>query len=104
MADAHDDQERAMGWFGYLEDRLQFPFTARCIAKRAISPLRAGDEVEVISVAPEEECEREVFVMIRWEWDGLGVPLSQLKPVGADEETDRAVADWHYWIARGYRF
>jgi len=93
-----------MGWFGYLEDRLQFPFTARCIAKRAISPLRAGDEVEVISVAPEEECEREVFVMIRWERDGLGVPLSQLKPVGADEETDRAVADWHYWIARGYRF
>jgi calcium binding protein len=104
VADAHDDQERAMGWFGYLEDRLQFPFTARCIAKRAISPLRAGDEVEVISVAPEEECEREVFVMIRWERDGLGVPLSQLKPVGADEETDRAVADWHYWIARGYRF
>ena len=93
-----------MGWFGYLEDQLQFPFTAHCITKRAISPLRVGDEVEVISVAPEEECEREVFVMIRWERDGLGVPLSQLKPAAADDETVRAVADWHYWIARGYRF
>jgi hypothetical protein len=90
--------------FAYLEDRLQFPFTARCVSKRAISPLRVGDEVEVISVAPEEECEREMFVMIRWERDGLGVPLSQIKPVAADDETVRAVADWHYWIARGYEF
>jgi Calcium binding len=104
VADAHDDDERAMGWFGYLEERLRFPFTARCILKRAISPLRVGDEVEVISVAPDEECQREVFVMIHWERNGLGVPLSQLKPVAADEETVRAVADWHYWTARGYRF
>jgi hypothetical protein len=104
VVDAHDEEERAMGWFAYLEDRLQFPFTARCVSKRAISPLRVGDEVEVISVAPEEECEREMFVMIRWERDGLGVPLSQIKPVAADDETVRAVADWHYWIARGYEF
>lgn len=104
VADAHDEQERAMGWLGYLEGQLQFPFTALCITKRPISPLRVGDEVEVISVAPEDECEREVFVMIRWERDGLGVPLSQLKPVAADEETARAIADWHYWIARGFQF
>lgn len=104
VVDAHDVSERAMDWFAYLEDQLQFPFTARCITKRAISPLKVGDEVEVISVAPEEECEREMFVMIRWERDGLGVPLSQLKPVAADEETVRAVTDWHYWIARGYEF
>jgi hypothetical protein len=104
VADAHDEHERAMGWLSYLEDQLQFPFTARCIIKRAISPLRVRDEVEVIGVAPQDECEREVFVMIRWERDGLGVPLSQLKPVAADEETVRAIADWHYWIARGYQF
>ena len=66
VADAHDEAEQAMGWFNYLEDRLQSPFTARCITKRAISPLRVGDEVDVIGMAPEAECAREMFVMIRW--------------------------------------
>ena len=103
VVDAHDEAERAMGWFSYLDDRLQSPFTARCITKRAISPLRVGDEVDVIGMAPEAECAREMFVMIRWERDGLGVPLSQLKPLAADEETASAIADWHYWIARGYQ-
>ena len=28
-----------MGWFGYLENELEFPFTAHCIERRAISPL-----------------------------------------------------------------
>lgn len=104
VVDAHDEAERAMGWFSDLDDRLQSPFTARCITKRAISPLRVGDEVDVISMAPEAECAREMFVMIRWERDGLGVPLSQLKPLAADDETASAIADWHYWIARGYQF
>lgn len=104
VVDAHDEPERAMGWFNYLEDRLQFPFTARCILKRAISPLKVGDEVDVIGIGPEAECAREMFVMIRWERDGLGVPLSQLKPVAVDQETARAIADWHYWIARDYQF
>lgn len=104
VVDAHDEAERAMGWFSYLEERLQFPFTAHCIDKRAISLLRVGDEVEVIGMAPEEECEREMFVMIRWERDGLGVPLSQLKATAVDDETSRAVADWHYWTVMGYQF
>ena len=53
VVDAHDETERAMGWFSYLDDQLQSPFTARCITKRAISPLRVGDEVDVIGMAPE---------------------------------------------------
>lgn len=28
VVDAHDKDERAMGWFNYLEDKLQFPFKA----------------------------------------------------------------------------
>lgn len=104
VADAHDSEERAAGWFSYLDDQLQCPFLARCVARRAISPLRVGDEVEVLGLAPQEECEREIFVMMRWEENGLGVPLSQLKPVQAEPDTIRAVADWHYWTAKGYRF
>ena len=35
-----DAQERAMGWFSYLEDQLRSPFLSKCIAPRAISPVR----------------------------------------------------------------
>jgi len=104
VVDCYDECERAMGWYYYLQDALGFPFTARCIAKRVISPLRIKDEVEVIGMAPEEECEHEMVVMIRWEKDGLGVPLFQLKPIAADKQTIQAVEDWHYWVKQGYQF
>jgi Calcium binding len=105
VVDAYGPEEQAMGWYYYLEERLRFPFTARCVAKRAISPLRLKDEVEVIGLPGSDECEREVFVTIRWEKEGLAVPLSQLKPVRTtDELTTQAVEDWHYWDQMGYRF
>lgn len=104
IVDANGPEEQAMGWYYYLQDVLCFPFPARCIAERAISPLRKGDEVEVLNIAPEEECQHEMYVEIRWERKRpLAVPLSQLKPIaGADEETIEAIEDWHYWIAQGY--
>jgi hypothetical protein len=106
VVDAYGPEEQAMSWCYYLNDVLQFPFLTRCIAKRAISPLRVGDEVEVLGMASENECQHEMFVMIRWDReDGLGVPLSQLAIVHADDEQTReAVEDWHYWVGRGYEF
>ena len=35
-------------------------------SKREISPLRVGEEVEVLGMACEQECESEVFVRVRW--------------------------------------
>ena len=34
----------------------------------------------------------------------MAVPLSQLEPIAADRPTKEAVADWHYWLRRGYKF
>ena len=104
VVDAYGPDERAMGWYYYLEGKLNFPFAARCTARRAISPLRVKDEVEVIGMPPEEECGREMFVTVRWEKDGLAVPLSQLKVGDADQQTREAVDDWHYWVRQGYEF
>ena len=105
VVDAHDASERAMGWYYYLEEKLQFPFTARCVAARPISPLRVGDEVEVTGMAPEDECEHEMFVMIRWERPGLAVPLSQIKGgIAMDESTRQGIEDWRYWVKQGYEF
>lgn len=105
VVDCYDRHERAMGWYYYIESQLQFPFTAICISKRAVSPLRVKDEVEVIGMPPEEECECEVFVTIRWERDGLAVPLAQLEPIRyTDAQTKQAVGDWHYWLKMGYEY
>jgi hypothetical protein len=105
VVDAYNEGERAMGWYYYLEDKLNFPFLTRCINERAISPLRVGDEVEVVGMAPENECEREMFVETPWEHKRtLAVPLSQLKVLHGNEETKQAVEDWHYWVDMGYLF
>ena len=105
VVDAYDAHERAIGWYYYLQEQLQFPFTANCIVHRAISPLRVKDEVEVIGMPDESECEHEMFVTIPWEKDGLAVPLAQLKPISeTDQSTKQAVADWHYWVQMGYEF
>lgn len=105
VVDAYEEAERAMGWYYYLDEKLSFPFLTRCTNERAISPLRFGDEVEVVGMAPEGECLREMFVEIPWEHKRtLAVPLSQLKCVRGDDETRQAVEDWHYWVETGYEF
>ena len=103
IVDAYGPEEQAMGWYYYLEGKLQFPFLATCIAERATSPLCKGDEVEILRMAPEEECQHEMYVQIHWERRPLAVPLSQLRPIAeTDEDTREAVEDWHYWVRQGY--
>jgi hypothetical protein len=102
IADANGPEEQALGWYNYLEENLRSPFLTRCIRKRAISPLRVGDEVEVIGLGPQEECAHEMFVLTLWDRRGLDVPLSPAGATVADEQTIQAVGDWHYWVERGY--
>ena len=102
IVDAYGPEEQAMGWYYYLEEKLQFPFPARCIARRATSPLRVGDRVEIFGMAPEGECEHEMFVLTPWDGGTLAIPLSQLEGGAVDERTRQAIEDWRYWVARGY--
>jgi hypothetical protein len=104
VVDAYDEQERAIGWYYYLEGKLDFPFLAKCATKRATSPLKVGEEVEVIGMAPVEECEHDMFVEMDWDEEELAIPLSQLEVVDADDETREAVEDWLYWTKKGYQF
>jgi hypothetical protein len=104
VVDAYGEEERALGWYYYLDEALSFPFQAECIGKRSISPLKIGQKVTVIGMPSEDECEREIFVEIEWEDDTLSVPLSQLKGVKVDAETRAAIEDWQYWVDQGYKF
>lgn len=104
IVDAYGPEEQAMGWYYYLQDRIAFPFKAHCIQERSISPLRKGEEVVAESMAPEDDCMHEMFVMVKWKGRSMGLPLAQLEPVSADEDTIEAVGDWHYWVDRGHEF
>jgi len=104
VVDAYGEVERAMGWYYYLQDKLQTPFTARCRLKRSISPLKVGETVQVFGMAEEDDCMSEVFVLIEYGNSKLGVPLAQLECKSNDEQTGQAIADWHYWVARGYAY
>jgi hypothetical protein len=104
VVDACDESERAMGWYYYLDEAIQFPFKARCIGKQASSPLKVGQEVEVLGLADTEECAHEIKVTIQWEADTLAVPLSQLEGIEIADMPRQAIADWHYWVARGYEY
>lgn len=104
VVDAYDEWERAMGWYYYLENVLKFPFEAKCIAKRIISPLKKGDNIEVAGMPQEDECSREMFVEIKFQNDLLAAPLSQLKPINVKGKIKQAIEDWHYWVKRGYKF
>lgn len=102
IVDCYGDYEIAAGWHCYLEDHLTFPVKARCIIERTTSPLKRGEVVEVINMADQNDCLHEMFVMIRFMDRRLGIPLTQLEPIDADEETTQAVGDWRYWFGRGY--
>ena len=104
IVDAYGGEEQALGWYYYLDDKLQFPFQAKCIEARQISPLIKGETVKVIQMSPEDDCMREMFVQIEWKDRVFGVPLAQLQPTNVDADTQEAIEDWHYWVARGYEF
>ena len=104
IVDAYGPQEQAMGWYYYLENRLSFPFQAKCIASNITSPLKKGEDVEVLSMASEDACAKEMLVLVRWQGRKLAVPLLQLTAVNRDGSTVEAIGDWHYWVARGYMF
>jgi hypothetical protein len=104
IVDAYGSEEQAMGWYYYLDDKIHFPFQAKCIASRATSPLRKGESVEVRGLAPEDTCSSDMLALIRWQGRNMAVPLSQLVALDSDESTNEAIEDWHYWVAQGYCF
>ena len=66
VADAYSSEERAMSWYYYLEEKLAFPIKAKCTVARAVSPLKTGEEVEVLDLAPMDDCMRAILVLIRF--------------------------------------
>lgn len=105
VVDAYGPEERAIGWYYYLENTLDFPFTATCRKSKRTNRLATGQTCTVVSMAEVDECDDDMYVMIGEDGDELAVNLDQLTPVDdSDPDTTLAVEAWHYWKDRGYQF
>ena len=102
IVDTYGPEEQALGWYYYLAEKIQFPFEAKCIRERSISHLQLDEQVKVLRMADEDDCRVEMFVIIEWAGRNFGVPLAQLIGLNIDRQTEEAIADWHYWLGRGY--
>ena len=98
IVDTYNGHEERMGWYTYLDDNLNLPFQA----------IWDGENVEVVAMSSEDECEQEMRVDVRYaegdNQDVFSVSLSEIDPVDTDETTTEAVNDWKYWVKRGYDF
>ena len=104
MVDAYNEEERAMGWYYYLEDRIDFPFKAKWVSRNQ----QNGREVIAIEMSPEDECLNDMFVEVLYREgeieDVFSARLSEIQPINIDSATKEAIDDWHYWLAKGYQF
>jgi Calcium binding len=104
IVDAHGPEDQALGWYYYLQNKICFPFQAKCIVAKAVSPL-LGETVEVRRMAPEDACSGDMLVLITWHGRNVAVPLSQLTPPTPTNQPPRPLATGrHYWVAQGYLF
>jgi hypothetical protein len=101
IVDADGPEEQAMGWYSYLEDKIHFPFQAKCIASKVTSPFQKVESVEVSGLAPQDACSSDMLVQIRVQGRIKAVPLAQLAAFDRDEQAREAIKDWHYWVAQG---
>ncbi|MBE9004335.1 calcium-binding protein [Fortiea sp. LEGE XX443] len=108
IVDAEDKEDRAMGWYYYLEETLNYPFMAKWTKKSRKTSTTEEKQVEVLGMAPDDECLKDMYVEVAdingKDDDVYSAKLSEIEAIDADDETQEAIADWHYWLARGYKF
>ena len=104
VVDAYDQEDRAMGWWYYVQDNCTFPFQAKCISREGISPLRIGDQVQIFDIGMDEDCEHRIFVEIKWKEYEFSVPLEQLEAIDVDDDTQQVLDDRVYWCDMCYEY
>lgn len=107
VVDAYGEEERAMGWYYYLQDRITFPFLAKWKKTTKKTGAIAEKEVEVLDMASAEDCESNMYVEVAYidkDDDTFTAKLSDIEAINPDPDTEEALADWKYWIDMNYGF
>ena len=100
IADAYGPEEQSMGWYYYLEEKLQFPFTAKILADLRD---RVGTEVAHLIYARllvSSETKGWRFVEIAQASEDVvgrflrAVPAERLAPIWAPKGEEKEKAKW----------
>ncbi len=106
IVDAYNEEERRIGWHCYLDNCWDEPFQARLITKGNRRNPQKWQQVEVLGMASEEDCRRDMLAEIRLQEgdleDVLTAPLVDLDPLDANDTIQQAIGDWQYWCDRDY--
>ena len=95
VVDAYRPEAQALARNYYLEDKIRFPFQAKCIVAKTVAPLIKGETIEGRCRVPPDARSSDGLTLIRWQGRNLAVPLSQRTAIDADESTTEAIGDWH---------
>ena len=102
VVDAYEEEEIAMGWYYYLQERLDFPFKAQWSSRKS------SETVKVLRMSTEDDCLKDMYVEVLYREgdleDVFSARLAEIHPKDVDRATIEAIADWHYWVKRGYQF
>lgn len=107
VVDAYDAEEKAIGWYYYLADKISFPFLAKWKKTNKKTGAIAEKEVEVIDMASADDCERSMYVEVAYideKDDTFTAKLSDIEAIAPDADTAEAISDWKYWVDMGYEF
>lgn len=96
IVDAYDDYEVNMGWYYYMEEKLNFPFHATVEIKTRGGG-KESKRVEVVELDCDVEFGNDMTVGVTFGDYVHSVPLRSLIDIEADEDTLEAIGDWFYW-------
>jgi|SRR5271156_6382750 len=101
IVDAYGPEEQAMGWYYYLEENMQFPFQAQCIATHPTSQRRVCRSPTPGARRRMQQRHARDDPMARPEH---GRPALAVEGRRRGSINETAIQDWHYWIEQGYCF
>jgi hypothetical protein len=87
--------DRGCHFYNLKTNRVSL-FRPRCVASRAVPPLRRGENGRGGRLAAEDACKHDMLVLVRWQGRNVAVPVSQLAAIDPGESTAEAIGDWHY--------
>ena len=100
VVDAYDEEERAMGWYYYLAENIDFPFEAKWLSGKKPE----GRNVKVLDMSSADDCQHDMLVEVEYQDDVFSARLSDIEPLQVGEESIQVITDWKYWVNRGYEF
>ena len=101
LVDAYGEEEKAMSWFTYADEVMQFPFKAKLAlldeSRRAVKV-----KVQVLGLKQSTNDLRPLRVEVLHAGLIWTVELAELRKVEADAGTAEVVGVYGYWVGASY--